>query len=160
MPTFTVTLAHDVSFYGKKEIEANTWEEAVASLTLADWYDNCTDLGNEGWEQRVLHVDAEDGDNVAEDIAFDCVMVYHMPVVHRLKVILETYSLPDDAITALIDEIRTMGRDPIFNKESKLTDLKRGLDGRFSNIPRDNRTGKRGRRRDRDHQQQAEYWTP
>ena len=118
MPTFTVTLAHDVSFYGKKEIEANTWEEAVASLTLADWYDNCTDLGNEGWEQRVLHVDAEDGDNVAEDIAFDCVMVYHMPVVHRLKVILETYSLPDDAtasITALIDEIRTMGRDPLFN---------------------------------------------
>jgi hypothetical protein len=87
---------------------------------LGSWYDNCTDLGNEGWEQRVLHVDAEDGDNVAEDIAFDCVMVYHMPVVHRLTEILGAYTLPNDAtasITALIDEIRAMSRDPIFNKE-------------------------------------------
>jgi hypothetical protein len=118
MPTFTVTLAHDVSFYGTQVIEADTWEEAVASLTVEDWYDNCNDLGNDGWEQRVLHVEAENGDNVAEDIAFDCVMVYQMPVVHRLTEILGACTLPDDArasITALIDEIRTMGRDPIFD---------------------------------------------
>jgi hypothetical protein len=118
MPTFTVTLAHDVSFYGTQVIEADTWEEAVASLTVEDWYDNCNDLGNDGWEQRVLHVEAENGDNVAEDIAFDCVMVYQMPVVHRLTEILGAYTLPNDAtasITALIDEIRTMGRDPIFD---------------------------------------------
>lgn len=121
MPTFTVTLGHDVSFYGTKEIEADTWEEAVASLTVQDWYDSCDDLGNEGSEHRVLHVEAENGDNVAEDIAFDCVMVYQMPVVHRLKVILETYSLPDDArasITSLIDEIQTMSRDPIFDLQA------------------------------------------
>lgn len=122
MPTFTITLAHDVSFYGTQVIEADTWEEAVASLTVQDWYDTCDDLGNDGWEQRVLHVEAENGDNVAEDIAFDCVMVYQMPVVHRLTEILGAYTLPDDAtasITALIDEIRTMSRDPIFDLQAE-----------------------------------------
>jgi hypothetical protein len=38
MPTYTVLLAQDVSaIYGNVSVEGDTWEEAVASLTLEDW---------------------------------------------------------------------------------------------------------------------------
>jgi predicted glycosyl hydrolase (DUF1957 family) len=33
MPTYTIALAHDTSFYGWWVSEGDTWEEAVASLT-------------------------------------------------------------------------------------------------------------------------------
>jgi hypothetical protein len=37
MPTYTIALAHDTSFYGLVGAEGDTWEEAVASLTSDDW---------------------------------------------------------------------------------------------------------------------------
>jgi hypothetical protein len=33
MPTYTILLAHDTTYYGCVGVEADTWEEAVASLT-------------------------------------------------------------------------------------------------------------------------------
>jgi hypothetical protein len=33
MPTYNILLAHDTTYYGNVSVEADTWEEAVASLT-------------------------------------------------------------------------------------------------------------------------------
>jgi hypothetical protein len=123
MPTYTVLLAHDVTYYGNVSVEGDTWEEAVASLVLDDW-DECHWGGDDGgWEQRVVHVETENGDILAEgqDIKYDCSLVHYMPVVHRLTTILNTCDLSDDAAAALvafIEELESMVQDPIFNKES------------------------------------------
>jgi len=120
MPTFTVSLAHDVTYYGLVSVEGDTWQEAVASLTLSDW-DECYEQSDRGWEQRVVRVEAEDdGSIVAEDLAYNCGMVHYMPIIHRLTTIMDTCDVPDDtaaALVAYIDELRTMVQDPIFNKE-------------------------------------------
>ena len=120
MPTFTVLLAQDVTYYGTVSVEGDTWEEAVASLTLDDW-DNCDQMGDGGWEQRVVHVETESGDVLAEseDINYDCALVHYMPVIDRLTTIMDTCDVPDDAAAALvayIDELQGMVQDPIFRK--------------------------------------------
>jgi hypothetical protein len=116
MPTYTVLLAHEVTYYGNVSVEGDTWEEAVASLTLDDWDTNCmktlTVLGKSAWfmsRQR-------DGDIVAEDIAFDCPMIHCQSVIQRLREI-QIAADPDAALALFIDELRTMGQDPIFKKE-------------------------------------------
>jgi hypothetical protein len=122
MPTYTVLLAQDVTYYGNVSVEGDTWAEAVASLTLDDW-DECYEMGDGGWEQRVVHVEDEAGDFLAEDIAYNCAMVHYVPVVHRLTHILDTCDVPDDtaaALVAFIDELRAMGQDPIFNKKESV----------------------------------------
>ena len=91
-------------------------------MTLNDW-DECHEMGDGGWEQRVVHVEAEDGgDILAEDIAYNCAMVHYMPIIHRLTTIMDTCDVPDDtaaALVAYIDELRTMVQDPIFKKETQ-----------------------------------------
>ena len=120
MPTYTVLLAQDVTYYGNVSVEGDTWAEAVASLTLDDW-DECYEMGDGGWEQRVVHVEAEDGGIVADDIAFNQHMVYRESVIQRLHEILYLCGdVSDDTATALVtymDQLRTMGQDPIFNKK-------------------------------------------
>jgi hypothetical protein len=122
MPTFNILLAYDTTKYGCVEVEADTWKAAVASLTHDSWYDSCHEPGDEGWEQRVVHVETENGDILAEgqDINYDCSLVHYMPVVHRLTTILNTCDLSDEAATALTDyiqELQAMVQDPIFKKE-------------------------------------------
>ena len=119
MPTYTVLLAHDVTYYGNVSVEGDTWEEAVASLTADDW-NECYEPGDGGWEQRVVHVEAENGDIVADDFYFNCEQVHYSFAVRRLTHILDTCDLPDDAAAALvafIEELESMVRDPIFKKE-------------------------------------------
>ena len=115
MPTYTIALAHDTSFYGLVGAEGDTWEEAVASLTLEDW-DECYEAGDGSWEQRVVHVEAENGYIEAEDIHYNCGLVHCQSVIQRLREIQIAADL-DAALALFIDELRTMGRDPIFNKE-------------------------------------------
>lgn len=118
MPTFNILLAQDVAYYGNVSVEADTWEEAVASLTDADWGDNCTDSDSgDAWEERVVHVETEDGDIVAEDINYNCAMVHCQSVIQRLREIQIASDL-DAALALFIDELRTMGQDPIFKKET------------------------------------------
>jgi hypothetical protein len=119
MPIFNILLGQDVTHYGSVAVEADTWGEAVASLTLEAW-DDCFEVGD-AWEERVVHVEAEDGDIVAEDINFRCGMVHSYTVIQRLREVLYTCDVPDDtaaALVAYIEELRTMSQDPIFNKES------------------------------------------
>ena len=120
MPTYTVLLAHDITYYGNVSVEGDTWQEAVASLTSFDW-DECYEQGDGAWEQRVVHVEAEDGGGiVAEDIAYNCAMVHYMPIIHRLTTIMDTCDVPDDtaaALVAYIEELRSMVQDPIFIKK-------------------------------------------
>ena len=120
MPTYTVLLAQDVTYYGNVSVEGDTWEEAVASLVLDDW-DECHWGGDDGgWEQRVVHVEAENGDIVADDFYFNCEQVHSSFAVRRLTHILDTCDLPDDAAAALvafIEELESMVRDPIFKKD-------------------------------------------
>ena len=116
MPTYTVLLAQDVTYYGNVSVEGDTWKEAVASLTLGDW-DECYDEGDGAWEQRVVHVEAEDsGDIVAEDLRYITQMVYRESVIQRLR---EIQIAPDQdaALARYINELRTMGQDPIFKKK-------------------------------------------
>jgi hypothetical protein len=116
MPTFTVSLAHDVTYYGLVSVEGDTWQEAVASLTLDDW-DECYEQSDRGWEQRVVRVEAEgDGNIVAEDLAYSTEMVHHASVIQRLR---EIQIAPDQdaALSLYIDELRTMVQDPIFTKK-------------------------------------------
>jgi len=119
MPTYTVLLAHDVTTYGDVSVEGDTWQEAVASLTDADW-GACFFPGGENSE-RVVYVRTEDGDIVAEDLAFNTDMVHRESVIQRLHEILYLCGdVSDDTATALVaymDQLRTMGRDPIFNKK-------------------------------------------
>jgi hypothetical protein len=121
MPTFNILLAYDTAYYGEVSVEADTWEEAVASLSsAADWYDNCFGESDDGWEYRVVDVKNDDGDIVAEDLSFDCNMVCRATVTGRLQHILDTCGMSEDTAKALSDfigEIRTMGRDPVFDKE-------------------------------------------
>ena len=119
MPTYTVLLAQEVTYYGNVSVEGDTWEEAVASLVLDDWDTNYMDFDG-AWGERVVHVETESGDIVAEDIAFDCPMIHCQSVIHRLTTILDTCDLSDEAATALTDyiqELQAMVQDPIFKKE-------------------------------------------
>ena len=120
MPTYTVLLAQEVTYYGNVSVEGDTWEEAVASLVLDDWDTNYMDFDG-AWGERVVHVETESGDIVAEDINFNCGMVHSYTVIQRLREILYTCDVPDDtaaALVAYIEELRTMVQDPIFKKES------------------------------------------
>jgi hypothetical protein len=119
MPTFNILLGQDVTHYGSVAVEADTWEEAVASLTIKAW-DDCFERGD-AWEERVVDVETEDGSIVAEDIAFNCGQVHVYYVVDRLTTIMDTCDVPDDtaaALVAYIDELRAKVKDPIFKKES------------------------------------------
>ena len=118
MPTFNILLAHDITHYGSVSVEGDTWEDAVASLTSDDW-EECYEEGDGGWEQqqRVVHVEDEDGNIVAEDIAFNCPMIHCQSVIQRLREI-QIAADPDAALALFIDELRTMRQDPIFKKES------------------------------------------
>ena len=120
MPTFNILLAQDITHYGSVSVEGDTWEEAVRTLGDHHWLDNCTDASDDGWEQRVVDVETEDGDIVALNLNHNCSLVHYMPVVHRLTTILDTCDVPDDtaaALVAYIEELRTMVQDQIFKKE-------------------------------------------
>jgi hypothetical protein len=116
MPTYTVLLAHDVTYYGNVSVEGDTWEEAVASLTLDDW-DECYEAGdgagNSAWSMsrpRTAYIEAE-------DIHYNCALIHCQSVIQRLREI-QIAADPDAALALFIDELRTMGQDPIFKKES------------------------------------------
>jgi hypothetical protein len=80
-----------------------------------DWDTNYMDFDG-AWGERVVHVETESGDIVAEDIAFDCPMIHCQSVIQRLREIQIAADL-DAALALFIDELRTMGQDPIFKKE-------------------------------------------
>jgi hypothetical protein len=73
---------------------------------LEDW-DECYEEGDGSWEQRVVHVEDEDGNIVAEDIAFNCPMIHCQSVIQRLREI-QIAADPDAALALFIDELRTM----------------------------------------------------
>ena len=122
MPTYTITLAHDVSYYGTKDVEAATWEEAVASLTWDDFYDGVTNAG-EPSEERVVAVEQLiRGETVelASDISFSCNQwgIYYMQ--HELRRIIDAGYDADttrEELEGIIDTLNTAASDPIFNKE-------------------------------------------
>jgi hypothetical protein len=102
MPTYTVLLAQEVTYYGNVSVEGDTWEEAVASLVLDDWDTNYMDFDG-AWGERVVHVETESGDIVAEDIAFDCPMIHCQSVIQRLREI-QIAADPDAALALFIDD--------------------------------------------------------
>jgi hypothetical protein len=123
MPAYTITLAHDVPYYGTKDVEAATWEEAVASLTWEDFYNGVTNAGEPG-EERVVSVEQLiRGETVelASDISFSCDQwgIYHM--LHELCRITKAGYDADTMrkeLEGIIDTLNTAASDPIFKKES------------------------------------------
>jgi hypothetical protein len=123
MPTFNIALVYDTLSFGQVSVEADTWEEAVASLSYDDWDDNCHEKSDDIWERRVFHVYNQDNDIVAEDLAFDCISICGSTVARRIGHTLNTCEMSDDAKTslaAIIDEMETMHQDPIFKKREKV----------------------------------------
>jgi hypothetical protein len=78
---------------------------------------SATKPGDGSWEQRVVDVEAENGDIEAEDIHYNCGLIHCQSVIQRLREI-QIAADPDAALALFIDELRTMGQDPIFKKES------------------------------------------
>lgn len=115
MPVFNILLAHDIPHYGTTSVEAATWQEAVRSLVCDDWWDICVDMDDIGFDARVVHVETEEGDIVAEGLHYDRDQLSVAGVQQRLR---EIQIAPDqDAALALfIDELRTMSQDPVFKK--------------------------------------------
>jgi hypothetical protein len=125
MPKYEIALVYDSPSFGQVSVEADTWEEAVASLSYDDWDDNCHNFerSDDIWERRVIHVYNQDNDIVAEDLSFDCTSVCGSTVARRIGHTLNTCEMSDDAKTslaAIIDEIDTMHQDPIFKKREKV----------------------------------------
>lgn len=119
MPIFNVCLAQDISYYGSTSVEGETWEDAVRTLHYSDWWDACHKTNDEGWEQRIVYVETEDGDVLAEDINYQVYAVDRTYVAARLDAIIRECDLSDEAAAALVafvDELRTMSRDPVFKE--------------------------------------------
>jgi hypothetical protein len=89
MPTFNILLAHDTTYYGCVEVEADTWEDCCCLSDLRQLVRQLHD-GDEGWEQRVVDVETENGDIVADGINYNCALVHCSPIIHRLTTILDT----------------------------------------------------------------------
>src|ERR1700687_2333909 len=72
MKTYTVLLAEDVPHYGFVHITAATATEAIEAARHLDTGEHCTDSE---WStavcHRIVHIEDEDGNIVAEDIALD-----------------------------------------------------------------------------------------
>jgi hypothetical protein len=119
MPTFNLLLAMDESFYGTIEVDADTWADAVASLSKDAW-GACFENGNYGGDQhRIVHVEDEAGEILAEDINYDCAMLHYIPVVHRLQQILEHPESMAAEIQAYIAEITADVQHPLFRGAAK-----------------------------------------
>lgn len=118
MPIFNILLAEDVTWYGSVEVEAATWQDAVRTLDEASW-DVCTDADDPG-ERRVVHVEVGDeGDIVAEDLAYRCELVSHWSVIRCLMEIMDNPDrvpcvVTQKALSDLIDELRANIQDPVF----------------------------------------------
>ena len=121
MPTFNILLAQDITNYGIIEVEADTWEAAVATLTLGSW-DECCQEGD-GWEQRVVHVESEDGQILSEDLNYNAPLVHSFDVACRLRRLLKDAELfkdfadLEDRVERFAEELQAESRHPIFNKE-------------------------------------------
>jgi hypothetical protein len=78
MKTYNVLLAEDVPHYGTARITAASPAEALEAARGLDTGDHCTDAD---WRnavcRRIVHIEAEEGTIVAEDIALDrCFLRY------------------------------------------------------------------------------------
>jgi hypothetical protein len=65
----------------------------------------------------VVHVEDEDGIHRGRGYRLQLPDVHCQSVIQRLREI-QIASDPDAALALFIDELRTMGQDPIFKKES------------------------------------------
>lgn len=124
MPTFKILLAADRPYYGTMTVEAPTWEEAVQSLDLDDWYDSCDDEGDSLEGLRIVHVEDEDRNDeiVAEDIAYNDPLVHSRTVADRLRRMLAEHATHDgllNLISLYIEELEATGRDPVFVEQDQ-----------------------------------------
>lgn len=127
MPTFNILLAADQSLYGDVKVSAETWQDAVQMLNLNAWYDACTHRGDSFDGLRVVHVEDEADEIVAEDINYDSPLVHSYSVVHRLRSLLVVHH---DDLCALVDalgeymvELEAVGRDPLFVEQDQKEDV-------------------------------------
>jgi len=124
MPTFNILLAYDTSYYGTTHVDAETWEEAVSSLTSDDWDNECTDTSSDMWEQRVVHVENEEGDILAEDLAMCAYMTGIDSVQHVVGGILADYRTNKDpaamvkALELFVEELGDSKQHPLLRKDA------------------------------------------
>lgn len=72
MKTYTVLLAEDVPHYGTAHITAASAAEALEAARHLDTGEHCTDSDSSTAVcHRIVHIEDEDGNIVAEDIALD-----------------------------------------------------------------------------------------
>jgi len=124
MTTFNILLAYDTSYYGTVSVEAETWEEAVSSLTDDDWDNECTDPSSDVWEPRVVHVEDEAGDILAEDLAKYAYMTSIESVTHAIQAIIDQHHSGEattamtEALELLTKELNDGRQHPLFRKDA------------------------------------------
>jgi hypothetical protein len=116
MPTYTVLLAQDMTYYGNVSVEGDIWQAAVASLTLDDW-DECYEESDGCWEQRVVHVEDEDGNILAEGLEYRTQMVGRVGVIQRLREIRDMDDV-EAGLSAFINELWQADRHPVFKGDA------------------------------------------
>lgn len=108
MKTYTIVLAEDVPHYGTAHITAASAAEALEAAGGLDTGDHCTDAD---WSntvcRRIVHIEAEDGTIVAEDIALDgCFLRYGG----------EPDRLLSDAAPRLLDALTKIAAIPLWGE--------------------------------------------
>lgn len=108
MKTYTIVLAEDVPYYGTAHLTAASAAEALESARGLDTGDHCTDAD---WSntvcRRIVHIEAEDGTIVAEDIALDgCFLRYGG----------EPGRLLSDAAPRLLDALTKIAAIPLWGE--------------------------------------------
>jgi hypothetical protein len=107
MKTFDILLAHDTTFYGNVHVEAETWEEAVASLTEESWTSACEVNDGLSFSQRVVHVEDEDGEIVAEDLGWDDCYIHTFVLKSRIDRIVREHHT-GEGTAAMVEALEAM----------------------------------------------------
>jgi hypothetical protein len=126
MRTFNILLAHDTTFYGNVHVEAETWEEAVSSLTEESWTSACVEAGSFWFSERVVHVEDEFlGEIVAEDIRVNDYYIHIFDLKPQIARIVRDHHTGEgtaamvEALEAMIAEFEPNRRHPLFRKEEE-----------------------------------------
>jgi hypothetical protein len=87
MKTYTVLYAEDVPHYGQAEIEA-TDDDAAIEAARKVYAEGSLDLYDPDWDnticKRIVHIEDQDGEIIAEDIAIDSYYLSHGEPQRRL----------------------------------------------------------------------------
>jgi len=122
MPTFNLLLAHDRTCYSTVSVDAETWEEGVASLERDDWYSDRHPDDGYGFSERVVYVEDDVSDILAKDIGWDDAYIHTFSLDARINQIVRDHHTGEgtaamvEALKAMLAEFEAGRRHQLFRK--------------------------------------------